>query len=262
MKLWAAGSRRQGKEGVKRLQMWVLWFAIGQDIANDPTAITEEPYVQRKRRAFTLIEILVVLGIIAALAAMLFLGFTHVSRNSRANLTHVTLQNLRSMMTEYTTSGGSVDRLEAGYTPTLTVTAPAGSVSEAQPLRTNVPEIFQIAQTRSVMNQLLAVPSNQKVLESLPADHIWRTKDGVVLLDGDRNPIIFVPRRGMTVVNVGFTGSGTPPYSNPNQTIFSPGAKLITAGNPPVMEGQPFFASSGEDADFSKGDDNHYSFEQ
>ena len=54
----------------------------------------KEPHVRRNRRGFTMIEILVVIGIIAALTAMLFLGFKHVSKSGRENQTHVALQNL------------------------------------------------------------------------------------------------------------------------------------------------------------------------
>jgi len=93
-----------------------------------------------------MIEILVAIGIIATLTALLFLGFKYVSKSSRANQTHVALQNLRGMLTEYTTSGGSIDKLEDGYreppnssTPdfpaTLTIKAPIGSVADDMPTR-------------------------------------------------------------------------------------------------------------------------------
>jgi type II secretory pathway pseudopilin PulG len=217
-----------------------------------------------------MIEILVVIGIIAALTAMLFLGFKYVGKSSKDNLTHTALQNLRGMLTEYETSGGSMDRLEDGYRQppntatadfpaTLTIKAPAGAVSEDMPSR-NAPAIQQ---TRRVMSLILAVPSNQKIIDSLPPDSVWRTTGptgGVVLLDGYRNPILFVPRRGMAGVNLVKTGAGT--FANANQTIVSPGAKQVLPGPPPVLEGRPFFASAGEDADFSLGDDNHYSYEQ
>jgi type II secretory pathway pseudopilin PulG len=203
-----------------------------------------------------LIEILVVMGIIAVLMAILFLGFGYVSKASRNNLTHSMLQNLRGMLTEYTASGGTVVKLEDIYSPTFSVAAPDGSMAEGMALRNSASAVNQ---TRTIMARLLAVPSNKKVLDSLPADHVWRTGNDVVLLDGFGNPIIYVPRRGLTGVHLGFTGSGTPPYSNPRQTILSPGAKDL--GNN-VKESQPFFASSGADADFTKGDDNHYSYEQ
>jgi len=214
-----------------------------------------------------MIEILVAVGIIATLTALLFLGFKYVSNSSRANLTHTNLQNLRSMLTEYTSSGGSIDRLEDGYREppnpatadfpaTLTIKAPSGSVADDMPSR-NSPAVDQ---TRVVMNRILAVPSNQKVLDSLPPDSVWRTGNGVVLLDGYRNPIIFVPRRGLAGVNLQRTGTGT--FDKTNQTVASPGARIVTSGTPDIVEGSPFFASAGEDNDFSSGDDNHYSYEQ
>jgi prepilin-type N-terminal cleavage/methylation domain-containing protein len=223
--------------------------------------------VRRYRRGFTMIEILVAVGIIATLTALLFLGFKYVSKSSRDNLTHTTLQNLRGMLTEYTASGGSMDRLEDGYREppnpatadfpaTLTIKAPVGSVAAEMPTR-NAPAVDQ---TRAVMNRILAVPSNQKVLDSLPPDSVWRTAKGVVLLDGYRNPIIFVPRRGMAGVNLQKTGQTT--FDKTNQTVASPGARVVTPGTPDIVEGSPFFASAGEDDDFSSGDDNHYSFEQ
>ena len=246
----------------------------GEDIANDPPGGwdgNKEPVVRRYRRGgFTMIEILVAIGVIATLTALLFLGFKYVGKSSRDNLTHTNLQNLRSMLTEYETAGGTMDKLEAGYfeppnpkTPdfpdNLTIQAPTGAVVEDMPAR-NGPTINQ---TRVVMGLLLAVPSNQKVLDSLPPDSVSRNASGVVLLDGFRNPILFVPRRGMAGVNLQKTGQGK--FDKPNQTIVSPGSKVIkaaTSATPAILEGKAFFASAGEDNDFSQGDDNHYSFEQ
>ena len=213
--------------------------------------------MKRTRRGFTLIEILVVMGIIAVLMAILFLAFKYVGGSSRNNLTHSVLQNLRGMLTEYTTSGGNLDKLEDIYAPSDSVASPT-AVAEGASDRNST----AVNQTRTIMARLLAIPSNKKVLDSLPADHVWRTGNDVVLLDGFGNPIIYVPRRGLTGVNLGKTGENEYPQATKNRTIASPGAKKLSTDDPPIMLGQPFFASAGEDGDFSKGDDNHYSFEQ
>jgi hypothetical protein len=86
-----------------------------------------------------------------------------------------------------------------------------------------------------------------------------------VIADAFGNPIVFVPPWGLGTsakgINLVATGSGS--YQKTNQTIVPPGTKL-NPSPPPVLlaGGRPFFASAGEDGDFSKGDDNQYSFDQ
>jgi prepilin-type N-terminal cleavage/methylation domain-containing protein len=224
------------------------------------------------RKAFTLIEILVVMGIIAVLMAILFLGFGHVSKSTHANATHATLQTLRGMLTEYETAGGTIQKLETLYDPSV----PPGPSPDVAPTGAAFPGPFQIAaptfsmaarpsapedpridKTRLVMSRLLAIPANKKVLDSLPADTVDRTGTFPILLDARHNPILYVPRRGITNVGLGKTGGAT--YSNPDQTINSPGAKPISKT---VKEGRPFFYSAGEDANFAAGDDNLASLDQ
>src|SRR5258706_2155174 len=102
---------------------------VRQDIANDRGGRQlrgyKEPHVRRNRRGFTMIEILVVIGIIAALAAMLFLGFKHVSKSGRENQTHVALQNLRGMLTEYETGGAALDDSSTSFAGILGISGTA-----------------------------------------------------------------------------------------------------------------------------------------
>ncbi len=85
-----------------------------------------------------------------------------------------------------------------------------------------------------------------------------------MLLDGWNNPIIFVPATGLHVQML----NGASAYSGAvtqNWIIVSPEGRVTGNGtaNPIVTTpGRPFWASAGPDGDFSKGDDNIYSFEQ
>lgn len=220
---------------------------------------------RRDRAGFTLVEVLIAIAVIAILTAMIFLGFRYVGATSRANATHVTLQTLKSMMAEYEASGASVDKLEDLYRQPppplkyfplpLQIQAQLGSVGEAGPER-NSPLVDR---TRMVMSRLLGVPNNRKVFDALPPENVWRTtgtNGGVVLLDSFHNPIIFVPSAGMAGVNLNPKGDGT--YQNTNYVVLSTGNMAPGGTN----VGRPFFASAGEDGDFSKGDDNVYSFEK
>jgi prepilin-type N-terminal cleavage/methylation domain-containing protein len=95
-----------------------------------------------------------------------------------------------------------------------------------------------------------------------------------ILLDAWRNPIIFVPGTGLRVLLL----NGQKDYqlgSSANLTeqrkqiyiVVSPEGKVkydpTGSAAPYVTQpGRPFFASAGPDGDFTRGDDNIYSFEQ
>jgi prepilin-type N-terminal cleavage/methylation domain-containing protein len=91
-----------------------------------------------------------------------------------------------------------------------------------------------------------------------------------LLLDAWDNPIIFVPATGLRVrlLNGQSTLNQNEASDNFQQTfiVISPEGKVGTdpATKEPIViqPGRPFFASAGPDGDFSKGDDNIYSFQQ
>jgi hypothetical protein len=92
----------------------------------------------------------------------------------------------------------------------------------------------------------------------------WTTVSGtpmafppVVLLDGWGNPIIFVPRGGIHVLIKNQTSG-----SNDTYLVRSTGTALITTSDPPMTGSErPFWASAGQDGDFTQGADNVYSFQ-
>lgn len=83
----------------------------------------------------------------------------------------------------------------------------------------------------------------------------WRDESAApqqapLLLDGWGNPIIFVPASGLKVLLM----NGGTTYDSTNTNL-----KLQTVTAP---DHRPFWASAGPDGDFTRGDDNLYSFEQ
>jgi hypothetical protein len=72
-----------------------------------------------------------------------------------------------------------------------------------------------------------------------------------VVLDAWGNPIIFVPSGGL---------GGVTMANQPGTYIVTSGG-MIRVGDPLRPAVRPFFASAGPDGDFSKGDDNLYSFQ-
>lgn len=131
--------------------------------------------------------------------------------------------------------------------------------------------------TLDVMYVLMRIPANQSLAQTLNAKRILEpippmdspapapnpVSQGVVLLDGWGNPIIFVPRAGIHVNILRLdpsTGKMVPKLA----LVRSTGTFDVSAGGDPPLTGaeRPFFASAGQDGDFTQGDDNVYSFNE
>ncbi|MGH7180174.1 MAG: hypothetical protein ACREJC_22540, partial [Tepidisphaeraceae bacterium] len=93
-----------------------------------------------------------------------------------------------------------------------------------------------------------------------------------LFLDAWGNPIIFVPATGLRTRLLVDKKDYDPGNFDQNVIILSPEGEMgrstgSTPGVPPGFPyvkrpGRPFFASAGPDGDFTKGDDNLYSFEK
>lgn len=103
----------------------------------------------------------------------------------------------------------------------------------------------------------------------MPAYPVMKNKDTKpqenaipVLLDGWGNPIIFVPGGTLGLPKGGnsLNADGTMPVGKGGMASGTGMGALWTQASSP--NGRPFFASAGPDGDFSKADDNLYSYEK
>lgn len=243
--------------------------------------------MKHRRSAFTLLEILVVIGIILVLVGMAVIGFNQLDRNANGKSTRVTLGNLQSLLTEFDAETGGIDSLGTnGPTPFpypggvyypvpgppaqsgplgYVATGTAIGVTDVNPGTTDRTGTA-VKNTWYVLAALMKLPKNRDMILKLPPKQFLLDSSGnpyvpggapagvqgAVLVDGWKNPIIFVPSTG---IMVWVTGQSAP--------------FLIKS-----KDGRPFFASAGPDGDFSadnastlpsgrspKADDNLYSFE-
>lgn len=236
---------------------------------------SSRPAFVAHRSAFSLLELLVVIGILLVLIGLAVIGFKTVGSASKGKLTRNQLENCKSMLGEFTLTNQVQDLLPLlpvannhwvvpsptpATTDITTVTVPAPAPTSTN--ETNLKE-----DTARVIARLESVPANRQSLEKMPPDHISgvtyntlavtggtlpaSTTAVPVLLDGNGNPIYFIPGGGMTGVNLGYKGSGdhgsAASYDQPNMTVRSP-------------DRRPFWASGGPDGDLTTGDDNVYSF--
>jgi len=246
-----------------------------------------------------MIELLCVIGIIVVLVAMVAFGINKVLDSGRRSTTKVTLENLRSMLSEFETTTKGLSRQSYMYSNGARIPASAGGpippgmdiwrdgdptdgvASAANPEGDpeNSPGDVQkgsgdagrynsdaILNTQAVIGLMKGAPAVATTLNQLPTSQLMEkvptgtttnlTRDAnnvavpPVVLDGWGNPIIFVPSGGLG--NVTMKDQGT-------FIVTSGGMLRVGDALKPAL--RPFFASAGADGDFSKGDDNMYSFE-
>ena len=127
--------------------------------------------------------------------------------------------------------------------------------------------------TIDVMFLLLRDPKNRAIVSSIPPKRIMEGQtamNGVqapndisraVLLDGYGDPIIYVPAGGIhvTIVDPSTGNAALRTEYVVRSTGMFPAADL--AKHPISAADRPFWASAGQDGDFTKGDDNIYSFD-
>lgn len=208
----------------------------------------------RRHAAFSLVEILIAIGVIAVLATIGVLGYNSLNNTANKKQCYAILAAGESLVKELS-STGSFSRLEgpsdlvpppiyvdpAG--PTQPTYASPGNVVAGQAGRTTL--INHMGP--KVMNLLLSIPANKTRLSGMPRDSTVQPPPGsttpypyAMLADPWENPILLVPSGGLTGVKTS-GGSGL--------TIKSP-------------DGRPFWASAGPDGNFTEGDDNLYSFDK
>lgn len=251
----------------------------------------------RARRGFTMLEILVVIGIIILLVAIGVIAFGALDQSSK--VTKTTLANLHGMLAELQamtdlrdqpnsiwrgntaqpTSGNNAGSLWREPAVVSKNPSAPGAVNTDGDVKSGQPSRYgwgAVANTQLVLQFLTRVPANKQLLTQLPSKQVHglsdgpkgdkllpspagtRTIDPPLVLDAWNNPVIFVGSDGLAGVR--FEGrAGEFRVTSAGVFPFG-GDPLDTTGLPKTR--RPFFASAGPDGEFVTGDNNQYSFEQ
>ena len=254
------------------------------------------PHYRMNRRArggFTLLEILVVIGIILLLVSIGVVGFGVLDQSSK--VTRTTLNNLQSMLTEYQNMTDLREQPQALWRGTTAVDPKqTGASLWREPAVIEPTDAKQngqvsgpparytwsaVANTQLVYQFLNRVPANKQTLTKLPSKQLLGTIgtsedrgkllgpagriDPPLILDAWNNPIIFVGSDGLAGVVYEAKNEGS--TTEKPQRVTTAGVIPGTGQIDPAVRAKswrPFFASAGPDGDFKTGDDNLYSFEQ
>jgi type II secretory pathway pseudopilin PulG len=184
------------------------------------------------RRGFTMIELLVTIGIIMVLIGIVIVGVKHMTGSSKTSATKIDLQNVHSMLAELELAGPLTTTL-LPVNPTGAMGAPMDVTFETYDATNNGTPVGSAAldrwlspavlQTQTVMGRIRSVPKNRTALQSMPGERLMKaqvggkdystatstpginttanqqhgTPDPAIVVDAWNNPIIFVPGGGL-----------------------------------------------------------------
>jgi prepilin-type N-terminal cleavage/methylation domain-containing protein len=239
---------------------------------------TSNQHPATRHSGFTIIELLVVIGIILILIGLFFAGAKVVTSQARERDTKNMLETCKTMFENYRQAtklarypvgisfgpSGTVSTTTNWYTaqePAIgSATSDALGLSNNGPMPASPSQI--LTDTVLIYSAIESLPQNQTIIANLPANkkiNIQLAAGTTVSLplDGWGNPILFVPGGGLGVnptslvwldgANAGIvtsTGLITPSSSPYNLGSYPP-----AVGTP--SSNQPFFVSAGPDGDLS-----------
>ncbi|MDB5174362.1 MAG: hypothetical protein JWP03_1687 [Phycisphaerales bacterium] len=220
--------------------------------------------MRHRRKGFTLLELLAVIGIILILMSMAILAYKHVDQAATSKATKATLANCQALLAEYEINTPLSTIRDLNNQSVVLVPGTQLAPAIVAPTDVNPGGTDRngnaVLYTRNIMGTLTRIPRNGQMISQLPAKSLLTDASGApisppVLLDGWKNPILFVPASGL-VVNL---------MVNNTPTVYTVRTSGVYPGNPPTpsitTNDRPFFASAGADGNFTNGDDNIYSFQ-
>ncbi len=224
------------------------------DMANNWNAMSTAHHRSLARPGFTLIEILIVVGILVLLLSILVVKMRPALMVSKKQQTRVTMEALRTMTDELRQSTALAGFYSKSWPQQLdSDTAP--SVSTDPSTWNTHPAVVR---TRLLMARLLANQANRAIADRLPSGslRVFPAAPGdpadlaatPVPVDAWGAPIIYVPPNGILLR----TDAGL-------QRVTSARTQDIATAIP--MGSQGFWMSAGEDNQYLTGADNVYSFD-
>ena len=259
-----------------------------------------------RRKAFTIIELMLVVGVLVILIGLVAWGLKGAGNTASDKATRITLQNLTNMSEELNRKN-KLTGFEGPQTPDplnpIYPIPPNSQGGETAPgLVTSDSKNFDrlgaaVHRTAEVMRRLQSIPDNKNAIAKFPSDQLLAVPQsgpyagGTVVLDGWKNPILFVPTAGLADVMPKPAKGGTPSVTYSSGQNYAKGARVVNSdgyywtantstSNAPAApdwfrgirspDGRSFWASAGPDGTFGapsdinagSGDDNIYSFEQ
>jgi Tfp pilus assembly protein PilE len=233
----------------------------------DPTEPVLDTRERRSRRAtrrgrggFTMIEVLVTIGIIMLLVAIGVIAYRGLDKMASERGTHTAMENATAMLAEFEHNGRLDSFVMADPTNPGNFPSSYWYATRTDPIDTtsgtiNLSDVSSSGGSRAnatfqggvVTSRLVRIPKNKSTLGAMPQKSLIEQPKGSpvdtpAFADGWRNPMLFCPAGGIKV----FLHADDPTAKT---TV------LVTA-----PDHRPFWVSAGPDGDFAKGDDNVYSF--